>query len=202
MSGTPHYVPIGEVWADRTGVCCHLCGGWFRSVAAHLVAHGWTREQYLDAFGLERTVSLECLETRERRAAGFEPRRAIEPQVRDGIAAGHSLARSGALAEFAAKAARGRPHPPQRRAKTLASLSRVSPEAKAEGTRRRRRRELEETARRTAEAFGFATVEEFVLDRIGGGASLAAISREAGLHKDWFQRHLAVVAPGVRRAAR
>ena len=195
--GTSHHVPIGEVWADRTAVCCHLCGGWFRSVSAHLPAHGWTRERYLDAFGLERGVSLECIETRERRAAGFAPRRTFEPEVREGIEAGHALARSGALTEYAAKAARGRPHSLQRRAKTLDSLSRISPEAKAEGIRRRRRHELDEVARRTARTFGFSTVDAFVLDRVSRGDSLAAVSREAGLHKDWFQRHLAVVAPGA-----
>lgn len=195
--GTAHHVPVGVVWAEHTQVCCHLCGGWFRSVSAHLGSHGWTRERYLEAFGLERGVSLECAETRERRAASFDPRRIFEPEVREGIAAGHALARSGVLTQYAAQAARGRPHPPQRRTKTLETLSRISPQARDEGTRRRRRRELEDLARRTASRFGFATIDDFVADRVGQGTSLAAISREAGLHKDWFQRHLPLVAPGV-----
>ena len=35
---------------------------------------------------------------------------------------------------------------------------------------------------------------------MASGASLAAISREAGLHKDWLSRHLAAVAPEVAAA--
>jgi lambda repressor-like predicted transcriptional regulator len=34
-----------------------------------------------------------------------------------------------------------------------------------------------------------------VRDRVEAGASLAAISREAGLHKDWLCRKLASVDP-------
>ena len=36
-----------------------------------------------------------------------------------------------------------------------------------------------------------------MLARRAGGASLAAISREAGLNKDWLQRHLADVDPAA-----
>jgi hypothetical protein len=41
-----------------------------------------------------------------------------------------------------------------------------------------------------------------VLARAASGASLAAISREAGLHKDWLHRHLAEVDPAVAAAVR
>jgi lambda repressor-like predicted transcriptional regulator len=40
-----------------------------------------------------------------------------------------------------------------------------------------------------------------VLARVAAGASLAAISREAGLHKDWLSRHLADVDPCAAAAA-
>jgi hypothetical protein len=41
-----------------------------------------------------------------------------------------------------------------------------------------------------------------VLARVASGASLAATSREAGLHKDWLHRHLAEVDPAAAAAVR
>jgi len=40
-------------------------------------------------------------------------------------------------------------------------------------------------------------VGALVRARVATGASLASISREAGLHKDWLSRHLATVDPAV-----
>lgn len=193
--GTVYYAPIGEVWAHDDRLCCHVCGHWFRSVVVHLHSHGWTREQYVQAFGLEWGVALEADQTRARRAAAFRPRRTFEPAVREGVAAGQAMARSGELTELAANAARGRPHPAQRRAKTLATLAQISPEAKTEGVRRRRSQELRDTAAAVGARFGFDSLDAFVIHRLAHGASLASTSREAGLHKDWLQRHLSDVAP-------
>ena len=72
--GTAFYAPIGEVVVDGPRVTCHLCGRSLRSVAAHLAAHGWTKEQYCEAFGLERGQSLEGPETRKLRAAALSAR--------------------------------------------------------------------------------------------------------------------------------
>jgi hypothetical protein len=41
-----------------------------------------------------------------------------------------------------------------------------------------------------------------VLARVASGASLAAISREAGLYKDWLHRHLGEVDPAVAAVVR
>jgi predicted transcriptional regulator len=57
--GTPCYAPIGEIIFDGQRVTCHLCGRAFRSVAAHLASHGWTKERYCETFGLERSQPLE-----------------------------------------------------------------------------------------------------------------------------------------------
>src|ERR1700754_3165815 len=73
--GTPHYAPIGLVVSDGPVVMCHLCGGWFRSVLAHLRSHGWNQAGYRAAFGLERGQSLEGSATRERRAVALTIRR-------------------------------------------------------------------------------------------------------------------------------
>ncbi|WP_426510391.1 hypothetical protein ACPPVO_06745 [Dactylosporangium sp. McL0621] len=53
-----------------------------------------------------------------------------------------------------------------------------------------------------AARFGFATFGAYVADRVQQGLSMAAVSREAGLHKDWVGRHAPVPdrpAPGERR---
>jgi len=41
-----------------------------------------------------------------------------------------------------------------------------------------------------------------VLDQVAGRASLAAISRRAGLDKDWLSRHLPTIDPAAAAAAR
>src|ERR1700735_950175 len=115
--GTAFYAPIGEVVQDGPRVTCHLCGRALRSVAAHLAWHGWTKQEYCAAFGLELGQSLEGSETRKLRAAALTARLAFEPAIREGSAAGRDRARAGELARDAAAAARGRPFPEQRRRK-------------------------------------------------------------------------------------
>ena len=73
--GTPFYAPIGEEVADGPLVTCHLCGRALRSVTAHLRVHGWTKQAYCEAFGLERGQSLEGQETRKLRAGRPRPAR-------------------------------------------------------------------------------------------------------------------------------
>src|SRR5215471_18369774 len=54
VDGTLYYAPIGEVVVTGALVTCHLCGRSLRSVTAHLRVHGWTKQAYCEAFGLER----------------------------------------------------------------------------------------------------------------------------------------------------
>jgi hypothetical protein len=192
--GTPAFAPIGVVVRDGERVMCHLCGRWFRSVVAHLRSHGWDHRAYRAAFGLQRNEPLEGGDTRARRAAAMRIRRATDPVVRAGCAVGQEWVRSGALTKAAAEAARGRRQPAQRRRKTLAALASVSQEARAAGARRHADERLRATARHAAATLGFPDIGALVLARTAQGASLAAISREAGLHKDWLCRHLATVA--------
>src|SRR5215475_12766241 len=126
--GTPCYAPIGEVLVDGSLVTCHLCGRALRSVTAHLRAHGWTKDAYCEAFGLERNQSLEGHETRKLRAAAFAARLVFDPAVRAGSEAGRERARTGELTRDAAAAARGRPHPEQRRRKSRRALATVPAE--------------------------------------------------------------------------
>ncbi|MCH6166755.1 MucR family transcriptional regulator [Pseudonocardia alaniniphila] len=198
--GTVHYAPIGVVIGDGPVVMCHLCGEWFRSVLAHLRSHGWSQEAYRTAFGLERGQPLEGTSTRERRAAALTVRRSTDPAIREGCDVGMRWAKSGGLSRAAALAARGRPQPEQRRRKTLATLAAISLEKRAAATRRYADERLRETATAAAQRLGFSDIGTLVRERIRDGSSLAAISRAAGLHKDWLSRHLAAVDPEAAAA--
>jgi hypothetical protein len=200
--GTPYYAPIGEVIADESLVTCHLCGRARRSVTAHLRAHGWTKLAYCEAFGLERGQSLEGPETRKLRAVALASRLVFEPAMRQGSAAGRARARTGALARDAARAATGRGMPEQRRRKAAAALAAVPPPLVARANRDRAARHLAGVATEVARQQGYADLGAFVLARIEEGASLAVISREAGLNKDWLSRHLSRVDPLAAAAVR
>jgi AraC-like DNA-binding protein len=195
--GTPFFAPAGEVVMTGSRVVCHLCGRAFRSVPAHLRMHGWTKAAYCDAFGLERGQPLEGPETRKLRAAAFTARLVFDPPVRRGSAAGRQRARAGDLARDAAAAATGRPHPEQRRRKSRQALAAVSPAAVARANAERGRLHLASVADETARRHGYPDIGALVLARAAEGASLAAISRAAGLHKDWLSRHLRQVAPAA-----
>ena len=200
--GTPFYAPIGEVIVDGSLVTCHLCGRLLRSVTAHLRVHGWTKQAYCDAFGLERGQSLEGAETRKLRAAALASRLVFDPAMRQGSAAGRDRARRGDLTRDAVRAARGRPMPEQRRRKAVAALAAIPPPVVAQASRERAGRRLSRVAAEVASRHGYPDLGAFVLARVEQGASLAVISREAGLNKDWLSRHLGCVDPAAAEAAR
>ena len=194
--GTPFYAPIGEVISHGPLVRCHLCGRALRSVTAHLRVHGWTKQAYCEAFGLERGQSLEGDETRKLRAAAFTSRLVFDPAVREGSATGRERARSGELARDAAAAARGRRHPEQRRRKARQARAAAQAAVIAQANSERARARMAGVAADVARRHGYPDIGAFVLARVASGASLAAISREVGLHKDWLSRHLAGIDPG------
>jgi len=200
--GTPYYAPIGEVVAADARVTCHLCGRSFRSVTAHLRAHGWSKERYCMTFGLERAQSLEGDETRKLRSASFAARLVFEPAVREGSAAGRARARAGELARDAAAAARGRPFPEQRRRKNARARRRMLSVAAQAASRERADRQLAAVAAGAAARLGFADIGALVAARVAAGMSLAAVSREIGQHKDWLSRHLPRVDPAAASQAR
>jgi AraC-like DNA-binding protein len=200
--GTLYYAPIGEVAVTGAMVTCHLCGRVLRSVTAHLRVHGWTKLAYCEAFGLERGQSLEGTETRKLRAAALTSRLVFESAMRQGSAAGRARARTGELTRDAVRAARGRRMPEQRRRKAVAALAAIPPPVVAQANRDRASRHLTDVAAAVARRHGHPDLGSFVLARIEQGASLAAISREAGLNKDWLSRHLDCVDPVAAEAVR
>jgi AraC-like DNA-binding protein len=92
--------------------------------------------------------------------------------------------------------------PEQRRRKAAASLAAIPPPLVARANRDRAARHVAGVATQVARQQGYADLGAFVLARIEEGASLAVISREAGLNKDWLSRHLGGVDPMAAQAAR
>lgn len=200
--GTPYFSPIGQVVADDSHVICHLCGRAFRSVTAHLASHGWTKVEYCQAFGLERSQPLEGAETRKLRATAFSARLVFEPAVRAGSAAGRQRARNGELSRDAANAARGRPFPEQRRQRSRVAMSPLAASHIARVNRDRADQHLAAVAGEVALQEGYGTIGDLVRDKLGAGQSLAAISRQCGLSKDWLTRHLHRIDPSAAEFAR
>jgi hypothetical protein len=124
----------------------------------------------------------------------------FEPAIRDGSAAGRERARAGQLARDAAAAAKGRRLPEQRRGKALRILAAIPPEVIAQANKERARRHLARVAAHVAGQQGYPDIGAFVLDQVTRGASLAAISRQAGLSKDWLSRHLPDIDPQAAAA--
>jgi hypothetical protein len=199
--GRPYFAPIGQVLADDSRVTCHLCGRSFRSVAAHLRSHGWTKAQYCEAFGLERGQSLEGPDTRKMRSVSFSARLVFDTAVRDGSARGRERARIGQLTQEAAAAARGRPFPEQRRQRSRTAMSASARMQLARANRERAAERLAAVAGEVARRHRYTDIGQLVLDGLAAGQSLSAISRACGLNKDWMSRHLPRLAPAVAAAA-
>jgi len=199
--GTPYFAPVGQVIEDGALVTCHLCGNAFRSVAAHLTSHGWTKAQYCEAFGLERRQSLEGADTRKLRAAAFSARMVFEPALRSGSARGRELARSGQLSRQAADAARGRPFPEQRRQRSRTAVSAAARTQLADANRERAHQRLAAVADDVASRRGYPSIGQLVEDMVRSGHSLAEISLDCGLHKDWISRHLPRLDPAAAATA-
>lgn len=191
---TAYYAPLGVLVSDGDRVCCHLCGRWFLSVASHLHWHGWTKPDYLEAFGLEHTNPLQGPTTRKRRAAALVARQVTEPAVLLAQQAAADRARTGELTRSATRAARGRAHPPERRRKTLAALACIDRANQARANRERGAAHVRRVAGEQAAGLGFGSFDAYLVERRREGCSLAAMSRELGQHKDWLARHLAVLA--------
>jgi hypothetical protein len=182
-------------------VTCHLCGKALRSVTAHLTSHGWTKVQYCQAFGLERSQSLEGAETRKLRATAFSAHLVFEPALRNGSAVGHQRARSGELTRDAANAARGRAFPEERRQRSRGEMRPLAQSRVARANGDRADRHLASVALEIARQQGYASIGSLVRDKLAAGQSLAAISRDGGLSKDWMSRHLDRIDPEAAELA-
>ena len=103
LAETSPFAPVGELLVVDGGerVVCHLCGRALTMLGAtHLRQHGWTAALYREAFGLRRGASL-CAPamTERRRLLGLE-RYETNRRLREGLAVGQAMARSGRLLEL------------------------------------------------------------------------------------------------------
>jgi len=94
-----NFAPVGELLVVDGGerVVCHLCGRAFAFLPGHLPRHGWSAELYREAFGLGRSTSLCAPAVQQRRRELGVERYADNPRLREGLALGQALARSGDL---------------------------------------------------------------------------------------------------------
>ncbi|MEI5522112.1 MucR family transcriptional regulator [Streptomyces brasiliscabiei] len=83
---------------DTDTVLCHLCGRAFRSLGAHVRAHGMTAAEYRREFGLMRgrALSARSLAREQSRTRRAEYR--ASEAARERFASGRAMARSGELA--------------------------------------------------------------------------------------------------------
>ena len=190
--GTPYYAPLGtlEYDEDLQRVRCHLCARWMRWVNhTHLATHGWTQEEYLEAFGLSWGRALHTPELAEHRRTWMRGALATDPRLREGLAMGQERARRGQLVALSPR----RPPPletrlhvkeGQRSDATLA-LHRKRREA---AVARQLREEQEDAA-----AHGFVDFPSYWRARRTAGWTLVQIGRELGRHDPWIRLAMAHV---------
>lgn len=188
--GTVLYAPYGELVRDGDGrLRCHLCGRWFRALGAHLRVHRYTAQTYREVFGLCTSVALvaEDVSARisDRQAAAYHG----SPQVRERLAPGQDMARSGQL-RARARTALAAPAPPQRAALRAAALE----------TGRRSRahaREADLEARLAALGYpgGVAALGQYLRVAYSAGASLEQLRAATGLSR--ARLRAALLATGV-----
>jgi len=92
--------------------------------------------------------------------------------------------------------------PEQRRRKAARAAAAAPRTALAQANRDRADMRLGLVAAEAASSHGYPDIGAFVLARPRAGASLASVSREAGLHEDWMARHLGRVDAAAAELAR
>jgi hypothetical protein len=107
--GTPAHAPPGRLTVGEDGrLACHLCGGWFTHLGAHLRRHGWTAAQYRDAAGLPLHVALCSADLSGQIAVRQKRAWDASPSVRARLEPGLVMARNGELSRLSAEAGRDR----------------------------------------------------------------------------------------------
>jgi hypothetical protein len=185
--GTGLHAPPGVLTrGDEGRVCCHLCGRWFDALGQHVRAHGHTAASYRSAMGLCSTKPLTSPEFSAaisgRQAAAYSN----SPAMRDRLAHGQSMARTGQLA-WRAGAARPVAEVPLERA----TLRRA---ALAAGRNTSALRQAEHVAEQLL-ALGATALDEYLRQAYSAGASLDQLSRDTGLGRVRLRR--AMVAAGI-----
>ncbi|QWC83721.1 MucR family transcriptional regulator [Nocardioidaceae bacterium] len=188
------FAPFGEVLVTNSGrsVVCHACGDALAAVSAgHLRRHGLSLAGYRERFGLNRKTSLVAPALAQVRREEGARRWADNVSVREGLAVGQAMARSGELHDLGVAA---QPAGSRRSQGRVAASS-----AGASGSLRSHRRQRSESARlRWTEAaahLGFESLEAYLDDRRGQDASAHRVRKELGCGGSAAARLLRGAAP-------
>ncbi|MGH3938855.1 MAG: MucR family transcriptional regulator [Pseudonocardiaceae bacterium] len=185
--GTGLHAPPGElVIESATGrVCCHLCGRWYVSLGGHVRAHGHTASSYREAMGLCRSRPLvaealsRSIATRQAEAY----RRSAE--LRDRLAVGQELTKTGRLATLAHAA---------RTASTSPEATRIRRAALDAGRATRAAQRDQALARRLRE-LGFDELGDYLRHAYSAGASLRSLAKVTGW--GWARLRREIDAAGI-----
>ncbi|WP_415836606.1 MucR family transcriptional regulator [Nocardioides marinus] len=162
---------------EGRAVVCHACGEPLAGVsAAHARRHGLSLVAYRERFGLNRKTSLIAPALAEMRRVEGQRRWVENAAVREGLAVGQALARSGALYELGAKAQPAGTRREQGR--LAASREGASPALRAD--RERRSSAARERWTSAATGLGFASLEAYLAQRRAEGASAHRLRGELG----------------------
>lgn len=187
--GTGLHAPLGVLVRDPDSarVCCHLCGRWFTLLGAHVRVHGHTPDTYRELVGLCRTRALAATtlsdRLRKRQRLAYEE----QPAVRERLAPGQQLARSGQLTASLADARSSEPL--ERRRARAAQL--------AQGRVTRRERQDVRLAQLLAE-HGAVNLPVFLRMRYAQGDSLETLARTTGLGRARLRAALTQAGVPVR----
>ena len=188
--GTGLHAPPGRLVRDpATGeLCCHVCGEFFRSLGAHVRAHGYTADEYRRVMGLARTRALtssavsDAISLRQRR------RFATSSEHRSALAVGHEMARDGRLSTMAR------------------TDSGLRPEAASSQARARDRGRATQAHRRDAEMrdcrerVDGGDFPRWLGEAYANGASLEELGRSLGIGRRRVRDELERAGVGIRRA--
>lgn len=167
------HAPYGVLARDDDGrVCCHLCGRWFVALGVHVKVHGYTADAYRRDMGLLSSRGLIATPLSERTRRRMRERYQRTAEVRQDLAQGQELARSGQLARRRHAVRAQLPEPAQRVRERQEQLA--AGRATQEATRRQQLAER-------LEALGASDLSSYLQAAYGAGASLDALGRAAGL---------------------
>lgn len=195
--GTSYYAPLGELVYDRIAdkVQCHLCGEWFRALApSHLrQRHGWTRDEYVDAFGLRRRrplISPTVTEVKRVKARRWYD---MDPRVRAILRKGLQVMLDEKRRAQGAKQSRGVPLPLERLRSIQASRG-AAIAIRARATADRRAALLRE--------LGFADMESYLRTRyLDEKKAMLVVAAELGVGPGYVRQELKRLRLGPRRPA-
>lgn len=192
--GTGLHAPLGELVreTDTGRVCCHLCGRWFILLGAHVRVHGHTADSYRQLVGLCQTRALAATALSERLRGRQQAQYASRSEVREQLATGQELARSGQLARRAAAARSRRAGEPLERV-------RGRTEQLAAGRVTQRQAHDQHLAQRLADR-GAENLSGYLREAYAGGASLQSLAEATGLGRQRLRRALDAAGVQLRPA--